>query len=58
MNNTKWLNGMHQSDTLAPASSTEGEAVYTLFMRDFLSMPNVDFSAVSEMDQSVRALLN
>ncbi len=58
MNNTKWLNGMHQTDTLAPASSMEGETVYTLFMKDFLSMPHVDFGAVSDMDQAVRALLN
>ena len=58
MKNTQWLNGMHQTDTLAPAGCTEGEAVYTLFMKDFLSMPNVDFSTVSKMDQSVRTLLN
>ena len=57
MKDTRWLNGMHQLDTFAPLAQID-EPVYTLFLRDFLSMPNVDFSSVTEIDHSVRALLN
>jgi hypothetical protein len=58
MKDTRWLEGMHQLDTLTPPVETQGETVYTLFLRDFLGMPEVDFSAATATDRSVRALLN
>lgn len=58
MNDTRWLHGMHHLDTSAPPAGTENEPVYTLFLRDFLAMPDVDFRAASLVDQAVRALLN
>lgn len=58
MKDTRWLDGMHQLDTVAPPEDTRGETVYTLFLKDFLAMPPVDFGVTSAVDRSVRALLN
>ena len=58
MKDTRWLNGMHHLDTIAPPAAMTDEPVYTLFMRDFLTMPDVDFGAVTAVDQAVRSLLN
>ncbi|MBV9081009.1 MAG: hypothetical protein JO102_07845 [Elusimicrobia bacterium] len=57
MNDQAWQD-IHRQDTAAPERSTEGEPVYTLFMRDFLKMPNVDFGSLVQIDQQVRSLLN
>ena len=58
MKNTEWLEGMHQLDTVAPPENTQGEKVYTLFLKDFLAMPEVDFKVATATDKSVRSLLN
>lgn len=58
MNDTRWLQGMHQMDTAKPSSSVAGERMYTLFMRDFLKMPDMDFKSLVRADVAVRALLN
>jgi hypothetical protein len=58
MKDTQWLEGMHQLDTLAPPEEMRGAEVYTLFLSDFLAMPNVDFAVASREDEAVRALLN
>jgi hypothetical protein len=58
MKDTRWLDGMHQLDTFASLEEAQGEQVYTLFLRDFLKMPPVDFSQVSSTDVAVRSLFN
>lgn len=32
--------------------------MYTLFMRDFMKMPDVDFPSLVRVDAALRALLN
>jgi hypothetical protein len=49
---------MNSMDSL-PAMEEIGEEVfYTLRMRDFLMMPDVDFSHVATLDPNIRVLFN
>jgi hypothetical protein len=58
MEKEKWMQDMNLIDSKMPTGDIEGEVVYTLYQRDFLSMPGVDFSVLVEIDPDIRSLLN
>ena len=58
MNKHDWIEGLQNEDRRGPVVNVEGEIVYTVFMKDFLRMPDVDFLAVAQVDPGIRSLLN
>jgi hypothetical protein len=58
MNDTRWLENINQMDTLPPADYAAGGIVYTLYLKDFLVMPDVNFGDAARSDQHLRSLLN
>jgi hypothetical protein len=56
--NYDWLNGLHARDTRTPERNVEGEVVYTLYVRDFLKMPDVNFECLSSSDACLKSLFN
>jgi hypothetical protein len=56
--NFEWLKGLHTKDTRAPEICVDGEVVYTLYMRDLLHMPDVNFECLSSMDFTLKSLFN
>jgi hypothetical protein len=56
--NYEWLKGLHARDTRVPETRVDGEVVYTLYMRDLLKMPDVNFDCLSRMDASLKSLFN
>ena len=58
MKNTTWFSDLHTTDTLHPTENVDGEIRYTLYQKDFLQMPTVEFIDLSELDPDLRALLN
>lgn len=57
-NELDWFRGMHFVDSAAPAVDTGGEAIYTLYMADFLKMPDVNYREVASVDLNLRSLFN
>ena len=49
---------MHQTDTRRPFEDWKGERMYTLYLRDFLRMPDVDFVRLAAFDPALRSLMN
>lgn len=58
MEDIKWFNEMSKTDSPKPSESVSGETRYTLYQKDFLQMPDVDFVDLAEIDPDLRALLN
>jgi hypothetical protein len=58
MKNNEWISEMHQKDSELPNDSTTGEPAYTLFLRDLLAMPDVNFTDLAKIDPAIRSLLN
>ena len=58
MNDQSWINEIDWQIFESPATLEGDEEVYTLKMRDFLQMPNVDFMELAAYDPEIRALLN
>jgi hypothetical protein len=56
--NYEWLKGLHAKDTRTPEVCVEGEVVYTLFMRDLIKMPDVNFECLSSVDATLKSLFN
>lgn len=57
-NKPSWLEGLHKLDTKKPMTAIDGETVYTVYLADFLKMPDVNFWELSKHDVAVRALFN
>jgi hypothetical protein len=58
MNDTDWFHDIQWQDLKQPTEDIRGEAMYTVFMADFLRMPYVDFRELATLDPAIRALLN
>jgi hypothetical protein len=58
VNELEWMRDMHKKDTSIPPVCVDGEIVYTVFLRDFFKMPDVNFLEVAQFDSHVKALLN
>jgi hypothetical protein len=58
MNDQSWIDDIQWQDVLGPIGETQDEEIYTLTTRDFLQMPDVNFSELVHIDPQIRALLN
>jgi hypothetical protein len=58
MENQFWATEFQWQDLKEPIEDVNGEKVYTLYMHDFLKMPEVNFQEEALFDASLRALLN
>jgi hypothetical protein len=58
MEKNSWINDLHTTDSLKPSEEVKGETMYTLYQKDFLQMPPVQFSDLADLDPDIRALLN
>ncbi len=58
MEKNSWINDLHAMDSQKPSEDVRGETMYTLYQKDFLRMPAVEFSDLAELDPDIRSLLN
>jgi hypothetical protein len=58
MNNQSWINQIVWNEKLAPMENLDNEVIYTLYLADFLKMPEVPYKELVEIDLDLRALLN
>lgn len=56
--NYDWLKGLHAMDTRTPERCVDGEIIYTLYMRDLLQLPDVNFECLSAIDVTLKTLFN
>ena len=58
MNDQKWpleIDGLLAEDTLGKLGEEEA---YTLYMKDFLTMPDMNFSEIATSDIQIRVMMN
>jgi len=58
MNELNWISELQWQDVSRPLQELKGEAAYTLYIDDFLKMPDVDYEELSAFDPLVKALFN
>jgi hypothetical protein len=58
MNEQNWMHEIHRQDTKHPAVNVAHEPVYTVYLKDFLRMPDVNFVELATVDVAIRALMN
>lgn len=58
MKEFSWIDGMHHRDTRRPFEEWRNERMHTLYLRDFLRMPDVDFVQLATLDPALRSLMN
>ena len=58
MNELNWIHQIQWQDVSKPLTELKEEDLYTLYMGDFLNMPEVDYFELVHIDPMVRALLN
>jgi len=58
MNELNWIREIHWQDQSFPNTPLGEAEVFTLYLSDFLQMPEVDYLALAHLDPEIRALLN
>jgi hypothetical protein len=58
MDDIAWFEDIPRKDTASSPEEWAEEIRYTLYQKDFLQMPDLDFGELTEVDPSLRALLN
>ncbi|MFN0118702.1 MAG: hypothetical protein ACKVQC_10500 [Elusimicrobiota bacterium] len=58
MKNIDWIKEMITTDRHQPLALVANEVMYTVFLRDFYKMPDVNFSELAKEDPFIKALFN
>ena len=58
MQEQNWMSEIHRQDRQVPTQDVGSEPMYTVYLRDFLRMPDVNFLELAVIDPAIRALLN
>ena len=58
MQNADWAIEIQSLDTWAPQDAMDKEKLYTVHMKDFLRMPDLNFEELAFCDPLIRALMN
>ncbi len=58
MDEIKWFDEINKVDSKHPSEDVSDEVRYTLHQKDFLTMPDVKFDELAEIDPDIRVLLN
>ena len=53
-----WKCDLQWQEVSRPLKSVEGEDIYTLYIEDFLRLPDVNYGELAALDPHVQALLN
>lgn len=53
-----WDLDLRWKETSFPAQSVQDEEMYTLYLGDFLKMPDLDYRELSKFDAMIKSLFN